>query len=95
MSWPWAWRFWRPALLELGVGEAVGVAEGVGDGLVGFAAGLELGDGEAAGEAAVSARAPAGAIQMMSPPARLRTATVTLRRARRWITTEGGEFTAL
>ena len=94
ISWPWAWRFRRPGLLGLGFGEPVGVTEGVGDGLAGFAAGLELADGKAAGEAAVSASTEAGA-KKASPPARLRTAIVTLRRVQRRIATEGGAFTTL
>jgi hypothetical protein len=76
------------------LGEPVGVAEGNGEGLAGFAAGLEVADGEAAGEAAVSARAAEGA-KRASPPARLRTEIVTLRRVQRRIATEGGAFTTL
>lgn len=90
ISWPWACRFRRPGLLGLGFGEPVGV----GEGLAGFAAGLEVADGDAAGEAAVSARAAAGA-KRASPPARLRTAIVTLRRVQRRVATEGGTFTTL
>jgi hypothetical protein len=76
-------------VLGLALGEPVGVAAGGGERPAGVGAGLELADGEAAGDAAVSASAAAG-VKRLSPPARPRTAIVTLRRARSPTATEGG-----